>query len=107
MVTPDVMNPKSEDLERAYGLEVYDRMIASQSANQEEAFRMMLGLYDNTKRDPDKFIAKQQTMPNLPGLPPALNQPMGQMPMGQMPAAGNSPLANVNKLPQQAPAIKV
>jgi len=71
-ITPDVLNPKSEDLEKAYGLEAYDRMIANPMANQEEAFRLMLGLYDQTKKDPDKFIMQTDpnaVMPNLPGMP--------------------------------------
>ena len=97
MVTPDVLNPKSEDLEKAYGLEEYDRMINNPLANQEETFRMLLGLYDTTKKDPDKFVMQQNPMPNLPGLPP-------MNPNAGMPAAGNAPLNAMKSALPQVPA---
>ena len=90
-ISPDVLNPKSADLEKAYNLEEYDRMIANPLANQEEAFRMLLGSYDATKRDPDKYIAEQgqEAMPGLPGLPQQMGaesplaSAMGQTPLPQ------------------------
>ena len=73
-VSPDVLSPKSEDLERAYNLEAYDRMIANPLTNQEEAYRLLLGSYDTTKRDPDKFIAKPEMNSMINQSAPALTQ---------------------------------
>jgi hypothetical protein len=100
-ITPDVLNPKSEDLEKAYGLEAYDRMITNPMANQEEAFRLMLGLYDQTKKDPDKFIMQADpnaTVLNLPGMP-KMNPAMG----GAAPAGSQKQTV----LPQIAGSSKV
>lgn len=90
VISPDVLNPRSEDLERAFNLEAYDRLIANPLANQEETLRLMLTTNHITKKDPDKYIAQQQ---------PAQQDPMALMnkpPQGQ-PAAGNSPLNALNK----------
>jgi len=62
-VSPDVLNPKSEDLERAYDLETYDRLIASPMANQEEALRLLLTTNSKTKKTPDKYVMQQQQDP--------------------------------------------
>lgn len=59
-VSPDVLNPMSEELERAFGLEEYDRMIMNPLADQEETYRMLLSMYPKTKKDPGKYVAKQQ-----------------------------------------------
>jgi hypothetical protein len=68
-VSPDVLQPNSEELERAYALEEYDRMIANPLANQEEAFKILLSVYPKTKGDVEKYIIKQQPMmPNTPNL---------------------------------------
>ena len=94
-VTPDVMNPKSEDLEKAYGLEEYDRMIRNPLANQEETFRLLLGLYDTTKKNPDKYVAKAAPAP--------LGLPAPQNPLENAPSQFNQPLDNRPKqtiLPQ-------
>lgn len=83
-VSPDVLNPRSEDLERAYDLETYDRAIGNPVANQEEIFKLLLSSNKKTKKQPDKYI---------------MQKPMGQPLMdetgGQMPASGNSPLGAV------------
>lgn len=72
-ITADVLNPMSEDLERSFMLEEYDRMIMNPMADQEEAYKMLLSAYPKTRRDPDKYVAKQQ-----PGNPmqPGQGQPM-------------------------------
>ncbi len=99
-VDADVMNPRSEELERAYDLEQYDRMIANPIADQEEAFRLLLTTNPKTKKDPDKFIATPALMTDPLAL--ATAQAQGSLPpqQGGMPAAGNSPL---NALGGQAP----
>jgi hypothetical protein len=54
-------------------LETYDRAILNPVANQEEIYRtLLLGTNDKTKRDPDKFVTKQQSQ--QPG-----NNPMEQI----------------------------
>ncbi len=76
------MNPLSENVERAYNLEVYDRSVQNPIANQEEIFKLLLESTPTTKKDPDKFIAQQQPgmMPGMPQMNPP--QPMGKPPQG-------------------------
>lgn len=87
-VTPDVLNPMSDELERAFGLEEYDRMIMNPQADQEAAYKMLLSLYPKTKKDPDKYLMKPQPM--LPGLPVQQT---------------NNPLQPTQGLPQGQPAV--
>lgn len=83
-VSPDVLNPRSEDLERAYDLETYDRAIGNPVANQEEVFKLLLSSNKKTKKQPEKYIMQQP-----------MSQPvMDETGMG-MPASGNSPLGAV------------
>lgn len=81
-INPDVLNPRSEDLERAYKLEVFDRAINSPSINQDEILRLLLTTSPYTKKDPDKYILKQP----MGMMEPLMNEE------GGMPASGNSPL---------------
>ncbi len=100
-VDADVMNPRSEELERAFDLETYDRLIQNPLANQEEALELLLSTNPKTMKDPDKFINPQQVGQTDP-LALATAQATGQTPMAPQPTqAGNSPLnAMGNKLPQ-------
>ena len=87
-INPDVMNPRSEDLERSYDLEAYDRMIAQPTVfDPEETGRLLLRSNKSTQKNPDKYIAKP------PAQAPVM--PLGQE--GAMPAAGNSPLNAMSK----------
>lgn len=100
-ISPDVLNPRSEDLERAYGLETYDRMITAMPLGMydpEETGKLLLMTNPKTKRDPEKYLAKQQAQ--QPVLPPQPGQPS---PSGK-PAAGNSPLNAMGKKPQSTGA---
>lgn len=85
-VSPDILNPRSSELERAFNLETFDRLIQSPIANQEEALKLLLTTDPDTARDPDKYIMKQ------PQGQSALPQP-GQ----NGPAAGNGPLASMGQ----------
>lgn len=90
-ISPDILNPRSEDLERAYALEDFDRMIMQPTVfDPEETGKLLLMNNPVTKKDPDKYIAKQPT----PGaLPPV--DPNGTP--SALPNAGNSPLNAVGK----------
>jgi hypothetical protein len=98
IVSPDVLHPRSEDLERAMKLELYDRAIQNPMANQEAVFTdFLLGAYTDVK-EPDDYVQKQQ--PGQPqGQPqqPQLGQPNPTA--GQpMPPSGNSPMGGMGKM---------
>lgn len=81
-INPDILNPRSTDLERAYALEQFDRMIAQPMVfDPEETGRLLLKNNPLTRKNPDKYLVKQ----------PSPDQ-MAMMGPGGMPAAGNSPL---------------
>lgn len=62
VVSPDVMHPRSEDLERVMKLELYDRAIQNPLANQEKIFKdFLLGAYKEIK-EPDEYVSEQQPM---------------------------------------------
>ena len=59
-VTPDLFTPMTEEVERMFGLELYDRAIQNPLANQEECFKdFLLGSYPISKKNPEKYISKQ------------------------------------------------
>ncbi len=104
MVTPDVLNPRSEDLERAMNLEIYDRAIVNQTLDQEQVTKdFLLSTNPKSKRDPEKYINKQPPVqpavgPNIPGEPSPTAAP--PKPGSQAMKAGlpyQSPLASVMK----------
>lgn len=69
-ISPDILNPMSDELERAFKLEEYDRAIQNPLLDQEEVTKVfLLGAYPASKKDPDKFMAKQGPgqMPPQPG----------------------------------------
>lgn len=66
VVSPDVMNPLSENVERAYNLELYDRLIQNQRADQEQALELLLQSTPTTKKNPKKYIAKENPMAQNP-----------------------------------------
>lgn len=88
--SPDIISPMSDDLERAFGLELYDRAIANPIIDQEQITKdFLLGLYPKSQEDTQKYIKKQEPMqPGQMGMPPG---PDGQpMPGGQPPQGGPS-----------------
>jgi hypothetical protein len=66
-ISPDILNPMSEDLERQYALEEYDRAIQNPLLDQEEVTKdFLLGAYPKSRKDPDKYIAQKQPLPQPP-----------------------------------------
>lgn len=107
-ITPDVLNPMSTELERAYGLEDFDRMVAHPEIfDQEETGRLFLQGSPLTRRDPDKYLAKSDPVSQMSGGINPLQNFMGQpnIPATQ-PAQENSPVmaAKTGGLPQTQPA---
>lgn len=63
-VTPDLFTPMTEEVERMFNLEAYDRGIANPIVDQEALTRdFLFGSYPKSKKDPDKYIKKQEMMP--------------------------------------------
>lgn len=109
MITPDVMNPMSEELERAYGLEDFDRMVAHPDIfDQEEAGRLFLQGSPLTRTDPDKYMLKKDPLglgAMMGGQMPPQQQPP-QQPGGFQPAQGATTSAVVpGNAPGQQPPV--
>ena len=61
-ISPDNLIPPSEAVKKALNLELYDRAVGNPLSNQEEIYKtLLLGSYEATKNDPDKFVQEQQT----------------------------------------------
>lgn len=97
--SPDVMNPRSEDLERAWATEEFDRMVAAPPGmfDPAETAKLLLGSNPTTKKDVDKYLAKQPTPGMMP--PPGMPGQPTPGPTGSMPQTGNSPLSAVGGKP--------
>lgn len=84
-ISPDIMNPRSADLERAFALETYDRLIQNPAADQEEVLKLLLSNDPTTNKNVDKYIGKKpQQVPMMPN---------GQ----QVSQPGNGPIAALSK----------
>lgn len=82
-INPDVLNPVSDELEKQFGLEAFDKSIQAAGAgvpvDMEQVYKdFVLRNYPVSKRDPQRYIKKQQQTPQQGG------QPMGQS-SGQTP----------------------
>lgn len=61
VVSPDIMNPLSDEITHALNLEAYDRLITNPIADQEKVTKdFLLGIYDVSRDDPEKYIRKMQ-----------------------------------------------
>ena len=102
-VTPDVLNPRSEDLERAYNLEAFDRMVMHpEMFDQEETARLLMSTNPLTKRDPDKYLINGgdpiQKMLQAGGLQAPQQKQQGQSPLQAV--GGKTPLAQTPSVGQ-------
>lgn len=98
-VTPQLVTPMSEEAERAFMLEEYDRAIANPALDQEQVTKdFLLGAYPKSKKDPDKYILKQSQM--QPQNPIDLMNKPPMNPMNQMPQPKANVLNNILKKPQ-------
>ena len=101
MVSPDVLNPRSDDVERLFMLETYDRAINNPTADQEAIYKdLLLSTNPKTAKNPDKYVTKQ-----APGGAPQ-GGPMGQianMMQGQQPSQPTPPHAPAPPTAQPQP----
>ncbi len=97
-VSPDVMNPRSDALERAFNLETYDRLVQNPASDQEANLKLLLSTDPATRRHPEKYIAKQpaQAQPPMPNPGGGMNSPLAAMGKSSplSPASAASPLAS-------------
>lgn len=82
-ISPDVIHPRSTELERAFSLELYDRAIANPLANQEEIYKILLSTDPTTRKEPQKYIVKNQNVQNSP--------------LNPIQKGGGSPLDSISK----------
>ena len=79
MVSPDVVSPMSDELERAFALELWDAAITdpTKGFDMAEMNKMILEHYPMTKKHPEKYLAQQpqQSTPSGPPMPPGGNNP--------------------------------
>ena len=96
-VSPDVLSPMSDDLERAFGLEIFDKSIAAAQVgvpvDMEEVFKdFVLANYPKSKNDIKKYIKEPEQVPQIPGMEmPPLNPNMPGA--GQPASPAQSPMA--------------
>ena len=108
-VSPDILNPLSEEAEKAFKLEAYDRAIQNQFVDQEKVTRdFLFGAYDFSKRDPDMYMKKEEVGDSNDPLAAMKSMmgggPAGMSPSDGMPPAGNPPVPsqpNTNQLANQ------
>lgn len=91
-VDADTLSPRSQELERAFNLETFDRAINSPVADQELIFTdLLMASNPKTARDPSKYVKKAEPAPQQ-------SDPNAEQTM-RTPA---KPTSGVDKLPQGA-----
>jgi len=87
-IDSDVLNPRSQDLIRAYDLETYDRAIANPVADQEKVFvDLLMATNPKTARNPKSYVKKQEPIPSEPEMVSGSSPEKGQASMPK-PATG-------------------
>jgi hypothetical protein len=77
IITPDVITPPSEYLEKVLNLELYDRAIANPLSDQKAIYQdLLLGSYEKTKQDVDKYTIDQNNVPMMSGSPEGSDENM-------------------------------
>lgn len=100
MVSPDVLNPKSEELERAFNLETYDRAVMNPLVDQELITKdLLLSGNPKTKKDPARYIKVQPQQPEQSMM--GLNQPGNPSPTAKGAPPGTQ--AMKQGMPYQSP----
>lgn len=102
MVSPDVLSPMSDDLERAFGLEVFDKSIQAAQVgvpvDMEAVFKdFVLSNYPKAKNDISKYIKEEEPIPTPPGM---------EMQIPQMNTQTAQPGANPLSNPAQSSPFK-
>lgn len=105
-LSPDVMTPRSEQLERSYALEDFDRMVLHPEIfDPEETGKLLLSNNPLTQKNVDKYTAKPTLTPQvspdgtpLPTAPGVSPQPAvkGKSPSPSLPSTGFA-LASLGK----------
>lgn len=91
-VDADVLNPRSDSLERAYDLETYDRAVANPVADQEKIFKdLLMSSNPKTERNPEAYVKKVAPLP----LQPEPQQAANGQPGTPSAAKPSSPSANM------------
>jgi hypothetical protein len=106
LLSPDIMTPLSDEVQHAFQLEAYDRMIQNPNLDQKQITKdFLLGAYDISRDDPDKYFAMT---------PPPAQGPEGNAyapgMQGKTPAAGDimNKVAQASKsgLPNRSAGVK-
>jgi hypothetical protein len=98
-VTPETVIPSSDNVKKALNLEEYDRAIANPLVDPLAITRdLLLGSYDKTKDDPDKYLKQQN---------PSLGSLIGADPAEAEMASGNSQTAMLTNQRQQESAAQL
>jgi len=87
-IDSDVLNPRSQDLMRAYDLETYDRAIANPVADQEKVYvDLLMATNPKTARNPKAYVKKAEPIPSGPEMVSGSSPEKGQASMPK-PATG-------------------
>ena len=99
VVSPDAINPMSDDLERQFGLELFDRAIQAPNlgvpVDMEQVFKdFLFKLYPKSSKDVDKYFKKEDLNPLGKDSGIQMNPNAGQ---AAAPTAPNAPVAPGSK----------
>lgn len=79
MISPEMSQPQSENFKKALALEEFDRLIELPFVDHEAVTKdLLLGIYEATKFNVDKYIKKEEMLPPVPEGMPQGGTPQGQ-----------------------------